>query len=381
MIYRKIQGIIEKRLFKKKAIIIYGARQVGKTTLIKMISEKMGDFIYLNCDEPDIRTILSDATSTKLKEIIGRKKLVLIDEAQRVKNIGITLKLFVDELNEWQVIATGSSSIELANEINEPLTGRKYEFYLYPFSMSELSEHFGWLGTNRLIEDRIIYGMYPEVTLNPEEKKDLIKNIASSYLYKDILSYKDIRKPDLLDKLLRAIAHQIGKQVSYQELSNTLKVDDDTIAKYIELLEKAFIIFRLPPFSRNLRTEITKMRKIYFYDTGVRNAVISDFRELSLRQDIGSVWENFLIMERIKSNSINSYEPNYYFWRTQQQQEIDFIEEYEGNLKAFEFKWSQHNKKWIPRTFTNNYPEASTQIIDRENYQYFLRIFGEGQNK
>jgi predicted AAA+ superfamily ATPase len=260
MIRREIQALIESKLFKGKLIIIYGARQVGKTTLIKEIGNKYpAERVYLNCDEPDIREQLTEATSTKLKNLVGQKTLILIDEAQRVKNIGITLKLFADEIKNVQVIATGSSSFELANEINEPLTGRKIQYFLYPLSLRELSNNFGYIETNRLIEERIIFGMYPEIVLNPGEKKNLIKEITRSYLFKDILNYEGIRKPELLEKLLVAIAAQIGNEVSYNELAGTVGLDKDTINKYLDILEKAFIIFRLPPFSRNIRTEITKM--------------------------------------------------------------------------------------------------------------------------
>lgn len=375
MIRRTIHKEIEKKLFKGKAIIITGARQVGKTTLIKMIAKEIDmDSIYLNCDEHDVRTILSDATSTKLKSIIGNKKVVLIDEVQRVQNIGITLKLFIDELPEYQIIATGSSAIELSNEINESLTGRKYDFCLYPFAWKELVDEFGYLETNRLLEERIIYGMYPEIVTKPEEKKEMLMSLTTSYLFKDILSYQDLRKPELLEKLLKSLALQIGSQVSYHELSNLLRVDNETISKYIEILEKAFVVYRLPPLSRNLRSEISKMRKIYFYDTGVRNTIINNFNHLDLRQDIGSLWENFLISERLKHNENYNIDFKSFFWRTQQQQEIDYIEEVSSDLKAFEFTWSSKSKKRIPKTFIEAYPDSSSEIISSENFNPFLGI-------
>ena len=375
MIIRKIQKTIESKLFKGKIIIITGARQVGKTTLLKMIAENYNkDKIYLNCDEPDIRSILTEATSTKLKEVVGKNKLVLIDEAQRVKNIGITLKLFADQLSDYQVIATGSSALELSNEINEPLTGRKYEFNLYPFSLQELLQKSNWLEVNRLLEERVIYGMYPEVVLNAEDKIPLLKNITSSYLFKDVLSYQDIRKPEILEKLLVALSAQIGNQVSYNELSNTLRIDKDTIAKYINLLEKAFVIFKLPPFSRNIRTELSKMRKIYFYDTGIRNALLYNFNRLEFRTDVGPLWENFLITERLKLNIGENKFSKSYFWRTRQHQEIDYIEETENQLNAFEFKWNINKRIKFPKTFLTAYPGSKSQVIDRENYYSFLDI-------
>ena len=375
MVKREIQSRIEARLFTGKLIVIYGARQVGKTTLIKEIGSKYSnDVFYLNCDEPDIREILTDATSTKLKNLIGLKTLILIDEAQRVKNIGITLKLFADQLKNVQVIATGSSSFELSNEIIEPLTGRKYEFNLYPFSIRELSKEFGWLDTNRLLEERIIYGMYPEIVIRSEGKKDLLKEITRSYLFKDILSYEGIRKPEILEKLLIALAAQIGSEVSYNELAGTIGIDKDTIKKYLDILEKAFVIFRLLPYSRNIRTEISKMRKIYFYDTGVRNTLISNFNNLVSRNDKGALWENFLIVEKLKMNSALNTSSNSYFWRTTQQQEIDYIEEAEGKLSVYEFSWNVNKKKKIPTTFLTSYNVNSSGIINTKNYGSFLGI-------
>lgn len=375
MINREILTSVESKMFKGKLLIIYGARQVGKTTLIKKIGEKFnGTSLYLNCDEPDIRATLIEATSTKLKNLVGQKKLVLIDEAQRVKNIGITLKLLVDQLNDVQVIATGSSAFELSNIINEPLTGRKYEFHLYPISMRELSNNFGWLETNRLLEERIIYGMYPEIILNPNEKKNLLKEITRSYLFKDILSYEGIRKPEILEKLLIALAAQIGSEVSYNELSNTIGIDKDTITKYIDILEKAFIVFRLSPFSKNIRTEITKMRKIYFYDTGIRNALISNYNNLETRNDKDALWENFLICEKLKMNAALNIDLKSYFWRTSQQQEIDYIEDIEGSLNAYEFTFNEKKKKQISKTFLNAYKTKTNSIINRKNYNRFLGI-------
>lgn len=375
MIKREIQTTIQKKLFKGKLVIITGARQVGKTTLIKMISENYPEEnLYLNCDEPDIRLMLTEPTSTKLKDIVGQKKLVLIDEAQRVKNIGITLKLFIDQLPQTQVIATGSSALELSNEINEPLTGRKYDFTLFPFSMKELSDEHGWIEENRLLNERIVFGMYPEITLKPAERKLLLQNLASSYLFKDVLSYQNIRRPEILEKLLIVIASQIGNEVSYNELSNTLDIDKETVAKYIDLLEKAFVIFRLPPYSRNIRSEISKKRKIYFCDTGIRNALISNFNQMEFRSDAGALWENFLISERFKLYANKGESVRSFFWRTLQQQEIDYVEEREGILYAFEFKWSKPKKVMFPKTFLSAYPGSKMEVINRENYFSFVGI-------
>ncbi len=375
MIQRAIQSQIEKRLFKGKAVIIYGARQVGKTTLIREIQKKYSaaDSLYINCDEPDLRVSLTEVTSTALKELIGRKKLVFIDEAQRVKNIGITLKLFVDNFPERQVVATGSSSLDLSNEIAEPLTGRKYEFHLFPFALAELSSKYSKLELNRLLEKRIIFGMYPEIVEKPDEAEVLLKSLAASYLYKDVLQYQSLRRPEVLEKLLTALALQIGSEVSYTELANLLGVNKDTVANYIQLLEKAFVIYRLSPFSRNLRSELTKLRKIYFYDTGIRNALINNFNPLSFRQDVGPLWENFMISERMKRNVNQGNHVNIYFWRTHQQQEIDYVEERGGTLAGFEFKW-KGGKRRVPQIFLETYAGSRVEFIDSQNYADFVGI-------
>jgi predicted AAA+ superfamily ATPase len=375
MIKRTIQKRIEEYLFKGKVIILIGARQVGKTTMIKMLQANYSEnSTYLNCDEPDIRELLTDVTSTELKRIVGKKKLIFIDEAQRIPNIGLTLKLFVDELPEIQIVATGSSALEISNNLNEPLTGRKFEFRLYPFSMSELNNEFGWLETNRLIDERIIYGNYPEITLAHEDKKTLLHNLIDSYLFKDVLRYKNLRKPEMLEKLLTALAFQISRQVSYSELGKKLGINNETVTSYIDLLEKSFVIFRLPSFGKNLRTELTKSRKVYFYDTGIRNAVISNFKSLKLREDAGPLWENFLISERLKYNSNIGKRIKSYFWRTSQQQEIDYLEEMEGELTAFKIKLNPNVKTKFPVTFLKNYSNSSTEIINKKNYGKFVGI-------
>lgn len=375
LIRRTIYNSIKSALFKGKAIIITGARQVGKTTLLKTLAEEYKDqHIYLNCDEPDIREILTDATSTKLKAIFGSKKLILLDEVQRVDNIGITIKLIVDNFTDLQVVATSSSAIELSEKLNEPLTGRKYEFTLFPISWKEYVETYGYIEANRNLENRLIYGMYPEIILKVEEQRELIKNISESYLFKDVFSYKDLKKPEVLEKLVKALALQIGNLVSYNELSQLVKVDVETVQRYIEILEKSFVIFRLPSFQRNMRNELSKSRKIYFYDLGVRNAIINNFLPLSRRTDFGAMWENFLIAERIKHNSNLKIFSNYYFWRTHQKQEIDFVEENENELLAFEFSFNPNKKKRIPKTFIENYPNAKTFIIDKTNFNRFLEV-------
>ncbi len=375
MLTRQIEDRVRDRLFKGRAIIIYGARQVGKTTLLHMLQQKVPhNSLFLNCDEPDIPPRLTDVTSTELRELVSGYDIVFIDEAQRVKNIGITLKLFVDEIPEVQVIASGSSSLELSNEVIEPLTGRKYQFQLYPFSLSEMSQSVNRTEINRLLEERIIFGMYPEITQTPKDSESLLKEISSSYLYKDVLQFQDIRKPQILDKLLQSLALQMGNEVSYNELASSVGVSKETVRSYIDLLEKCFVIFRLGPFSRNLRKELQKMRKIYFWDTGIRNALIRNLNPLDLRQDKGALWESFVISERLKHLRNNGTDPAAHFWRTHQQQEIDYLEEMSGQLNAYEIKWNPDKKVHFPKSFTNGYPDAETSLVNRDNFWNFVGL-------
>jgi len=374
LLKRVLQSKIEDLFFKGKAIIIYGARQVGKTTLIREIQKKfIQESVFINCDEPDLRDGLTDVTSTELKDMIGDKKVVFIDEAQRVKNIGITLKLLVDNFPKLQIVATGSSSLDLSDEIVEPLTGRKYEFHLFPLSFGELRQKYADIEMKRILEKRMVFGMYPEIVEKSDEDQSLLRNLAISYLYKDVLQYQDIRRPEILEKLLAALALQIGHEVSYNELSNLLGVTKQTVANYIQLLEKAFVIFRLNPFSRNLRNELTKLRKIYFFDTGIRNALINNFNPPHLRPDVGALWENFMISERLKWNTNNMIPVNTYFWRTYQQREIDFIEEKGGRLAGFEFKW-RGGKARVPKVFLETYPESTVDIVHADNFRVFVGV-------
>lgn len=372
VIKRTIQEKIEDKLFKGKVIILYGPRQVGKTTIVKEIQNKnISNSIYFNCDESDIREKFENKTSTFLKELIGNKKIVIIDEAQRVKDIGITLKLIIDNFKDIQVIATGSSSFDLANKTAESLTGRKYEFYLYPLSIEELNPEKNKLEIDRTLENRIIYGSYPEVIINSSEAEDNIKLIAKSYLYKDILQYQNIKNPDILEKLLQSLALQIGNEVSYNEISNFLDIDKKTVASYIEILKKAFVIFELKPFSRNLRNELRKLRKIYFFDTGVRNALINNFNSLDKRNDAGQLWENFIISERIKINNNHGNDYNIYFWRTHNKKEIDYIEEKNGMLYGYEIKLGS-GKSSGAKLFLDTYVNSEFKIIKKDNYNEFI---------
>lgn len=372
-IIRELEQVITSHLFKKKAIVIVGPRQVGKTTLLHLVSERLDKkLLFLNCDEPDVRQHLALPTSTELKALVGNAELILIDEAQRVKDIGITLKLLIDNLPDKQVIVTGSSALDLSNSINEPLTGRKFEYKMFPFSTAELIDANGLLTEKRLLEHRMVYGMYPDVVNNQGEEREVLLNIVSSYLYKDIFDFQDIRKPEVIEKLLQALALQIGSEVSINELSQLVGIDNSTVLRYIDLLEKSYIIFHLRSFSRNVRNELKKSLKIYFYDNGVRNALISNLNPLGLRTDVGALWENFLISERMKRNNYDVNYANCYFWRTTQQQEIDYIEDKDGILNCYEFKWNSTKKAKLTTTFSTNYPDSTFKIINKDNYLDFI---------
>jgi len=373
MIKRELGKVIKDKMFKGKAVILTGARQTGKTTLLLSLLGPRDDYISLNCDEPIVRMRLQDVNSSELRQIIGNKKVVFIDEAQRVKNIGVTLKLIHDQFTEVQLIASGSSSFDLANEINEPLTGRKWEYSLFPISWSELVEHTGYMDAHSRLEQRVIYGMYPDVLNHPGEEEEVLYQLSDSYLYKDLLSHKGIRKPDLLDKLLRALALQIGNEVSYNELANLIQIDKNTVQNYIDLLEKTFVVFRVPAFSRNIRNEISTGKKIYFCDTGIRNAMISDFAPLDLRPDTGALWENFLISERMKVLHYRRKRARMHFWRTTSQSEIDYVEESGNSLSAWEMKWNERAKVRIPGSFKKHY-YTDVMVLNRSNFHDFLDV-------
>lgn len=372
MITRTLEKAIHDRLFKGKAIIVFGPRQCGKSTLVEAVLSGK-EYLHVSGDDSDIREILSNTSVATLKTIIGKKKIFFIDEAQRINNIGLTLKLITDQIKDVQVIATGSSAFELSGQVNEPLTGRKYEFMLYPLSFGEMVAHHGFLNERKLIEYRLIYGYYPEIVSKQSEEKELLKLLAGSYLYKDLLMLEQVKKPILLEKLLKALALQVGSEVSYNELAQTIGANKQTVEKYIDLLEKAFVIFVLPALNRNVRNEIKKGKKIYFYDCGIRNAIINNFNVMTSRTDAGALWENYVISERMKFLHYNNLDAKQYFWRTTQQQEIDLIEEHEGGeLKAFEFKWGKHEKIRFPQTFTDNYKGSETFVISPDNIEKFL---------
>ena len=374
LIKRKLQSVIEGKLFKGKAILLIGARQVGKSTLFQqIIQEGAEQVLSLNCDEPEVKNMLSEMNTAELRMLIGNHRLVMIDEAQRVPGIGLTLKRITDNFPDVQLLVTGSSSFQLQGELDEPLTGRKYEYHLYPLSTAELMESGGFLSVKQTLEARLIYGSYPDVLNHSDEAKEILMNIAGSYLYKDLLALEGIRKPVLLEKLLVALALQMGSEVSYNEIAQTIGSDSKTVEKYIDLLEKCYIVFRLSAFSRNLRTELKKSKKIYFYDNGIRNAILQNFAPLALRADVGALWENFFISERVKANHYQGRYVKSYFWRTIQQQEIDYIEEEDGAFTAFEMKWNPKKASTaLPSAFVRTYPLKESAIITPDSYLEWL---------
>lgn len=377
MIDRSLDSIISAKMKPGKVFVLIGPRQVGKTTLIKAIQrQESGNTVFWNCDEPDIRAFLLDASSTKLRSLIGDADLLILDEAQRVQDIGLTLKLIVDSMPGVKILVTGSSALELSNSINEPLTGRKIEYQLYPLSFAELGAHFGLFEAKRLLEDRLIYGSYPEIVMNPVDKRDLLGNLVSSYLFKDVFAFQDIRKSVVVEKLLQALALQIGSEVSFSELSRLVGIDSSTVHRYVDLLEKAYVVFHLRSYSRNVRNELKKSVKIYFYDNGVRNALIGNFSQMGLRNDVGALWENYLISERKKILAYAGARVNSFFWRTAQRQEIDYLEESDGALSAWEFKYNPTRKARLPLTFSKAYPGVTFECITPDNFFAFLGLSG-----
>lgn len=373
MIARYLENNILPILESNKAIIIMGARQVGKSTLLRQMLGQRQDVIWMNGDELDVQDIFSNMTSTRIRAILGNKRILVVDEAQRIANIGLRLKLITDQIPNVQVIATGSSSFELASKVNEPLTGRKREFRMFPLTFREMVNHTQFLDEVRMIPHRMVYGYYPEVVSNPGDERATLKELFDSYLYKDILSLDSINKPGMLVRLLKALALQIGSQVSYNEVGNLIGLNPKTVERYVDILEKSYIVFRLGTFSRNLRNELKASRKIYFWDLGIRNAVIGNLAQVENRNDVGELWENFVIAERLKQNAYTRSFAQSYFWRTRLQHEIDYLEEVDGQLKAFEFKWNTRkaNVK-CPESFSKAYPDAIYKVITPENIEGFL---------
>ncbi len=372
MITRKLSNIIKDKFFKGKVIVLIGARQVGKTTMLKELTENMSDVLWLNADDLGVRTLLQEVSVEKFRTLIGAKKVIVVDEAQRIEDIGLKMKLITDHFDDLQLILTGSSSFDLANRTNEPLTGRKWEYNLFPLSFAEMAGHTSPLEEIKHLPIRLVYGYYPDVVNHPGEEREIINQLSNSYLYKDILEWEYVKKSDKLVKLLQSLAYQIGSEVSLTELGQQVDLDKNTVEKYIVLLERTQVIFRLTSLSRNLRNELKTSRKIYFYDNGVRNALIGNFLDLSLRADIGALWENWMISELIKKRHYDRRFANHYFWRTTQQQEIDYIEESDGLFAAYEFKWNPQKNAKISQSFLKAYPNTKVMTVNRDNFFEFL---------
>ncbi|MCP9769369.1 ATP-binding protein [Lacihabitans sp. LS3-19] len=376
MIKRILEDKLKKRIDYKKAIIILGPRQVGKTTLIKNLANSTGkEFVYFNGDEIETQNLWKLENINFLKLSFGNQKLILLDEAQRIENIGLICKQILDSNEGYQLIITASSSLDIANLTQEPLTGRKWEYNLFPISIGELLIHENYLEVMKNLNNHLVYGTYPEIINEQNDAREILKNLTSSYLYKDILALVGIKKPQILEKILTAIAFQVGSEVSLSELAQTVGADIKTIESYIHLLEQAFVVFRLGTFSRNLRNEINKKKKIFFYDNGIRNALISNFNPITARNDIGALWENFLIVERKKLLAYHGYYGKTYFWRNKDKAEIDYIEEINGEIYVFELKWNPKEKVKFPPIFMENYRPKEAKTINRENFMEFLTVY------
>lgn len=374
MINRILEDTIRHHIGSQKAIIVMGPRQVGKSTLLHKIFDEEKDAVWYDADDLNTRSLFNDATSEQMKALIGKHKYIVIDEAQSLANAGLTLKRITDYLEGVQVIATGSSSFELADKIKEAMTGRKWEYRLFPISYAEMVAHTNILTENSMITHRMVYGYYPEVVNNPGEEKEVLSTLASDYLYRDILKIESIKKTDKLVRLLKALALQLGSQVSYNEIGQLCSLDSKTVEKYIDVLEQSYIIFRLHSYSSNLRNELKKSRKIYFYDLGIRNAILNNYTPFENRdsREIGSLWENFIIIERMKYAEYNHLLCNRYFWRTKDQKEIDYIEEYDGKLHTYEFKWTKDTDTKYPALFMGNYKGSTHEVINRDNFYTFV---------
>ena len=376
MIQRSLQKILEKRIDYKKALIIFGPRQVGKTTLAKAFANKLQvEFEYFNGDDAVTKSLWKAENIQALKQSFGNKKIIILDEAQMIEQVGLICKQIIDAELGIQLIITGSSSLSIADKTQEPLTGRKWEYFMFPISCAELIIYQGVPTFLQLIPQYLVYGMYPDVVTNLIDAKEILSNIASSYLYKDVLSLVGLKKPQLLEKILKALALQVGNEVSLNELASLVSADVKTVDNYIYLLEQVFVVFRLGTISNNERNEIRTKKKIYFYDNGIRNSLLGNFAPLATRQDIGALWENFLIIERKKLLNYNEFYGRTYFWRNKQQAEIDYVEEIDGKIYAFEFKWNPLAKKKFPQAFIDKYKPVETKVIHQDNFWQWLNEY------
>lgn len=376
-IKRSLLSQIQDTLQPGKVLVLYGPRQVGKTTLAKDLIETLPfRSKFVNADEIVYRNVLSSQSRQQLGELLGESELLVIDEAQRVPEIGLNLKILADSFSHARIIATGSASFDLASKISEPLTGRKITFNLYPVSYEEIRETLGVIETRSQLERWLVWGGYPAIVAadDPIMRERLLGELVGSYLYRDILELEGIRRADKIVDLLRLLAFQIGQEVSIAELATSLALNRLTVERYLDLLEKVFVVFKVNGFSRNLRKEVTKNSRFYFFDNGVRNSLIQNFNPLALRNDVGQLWENYLVMERRKTNQLAGRAVNAYFWRTYDQKEIDSIEERGGKLYGYEFKWQNSDvRRAVRREFLENYPNSEIATIHQENFEEFLK--------
>ena len=373
---RGIDTLFSKRVLPNKVLILLGARRVGKTAFIKnyLATIPKDDYLHLNGEDIQDVALLKERSVANYKRLLSKVKLLVIDEAQNIPDVGHILKLIVDAVDDIKVIATGSSVFDLSNKLGEPLVGRKNTIYLFPLAQMEFVKYENFKETAQKLEERLLFGSYPELEQYPEweEKINYLKEIVNSYLLKDILVYEGIKQSNKILDLLKLIAFQIGQEVSLQELARQLGISKNTVESYLDLLSKVFVIYKVPGFSKNLRKEITKSNRWYFYDNGIRNAIIANFSRLDSRTDVGALWENYLASERIKNQNYTQKTVSNYFWRTYDQQELDWLEEENGNLRGYEFKWNENRKAKIPTAFAKAYPEASFEVINKQNYLDFI---------
>jgi predicted AAA+ superfamily ATPase len=366
---------LEKLVVPGKVVIVYGARQTGKTTLIRHFSNSVDEpVLFVDGEDTVVKEALESLSIEKLKAFVGNHRLLVVDEAQNIRQIGKNLKLLIDHVAGLKIVATGSSSFELARDVGEPLTGRSYVLHLYPLAQLELSQIENLHETQARLEMRLIYGSYPEVATMQDDslrKRHLI-SLTGSYLFKDILALENIRDSDKLKKLLQLLAFQVGKDVSHNELATQMGISKNTVARYLDLLEKVFVIFRRSGFSRNLRKELSKSNRYYFFDNGIRNALINNFNPWAIRDDTGLLWENYVVAERLKRHEYRGEFVSSWFWRTYDRKEIDLVEESGGTLRACEIKWNAEKKIRPPSGWTRNYPDATFEIVHPENYLPFI---------